>query len=229
MALLQDFFHLFFPQLCEACSSALYEGEEMVCLRCRTKLPTTKHAEHPENMVERLFWGRVPIEKGAAVYFYNKGARIQVLLHALKYRNRSDLGVLMGKWMYEEVKLGGWLNDVDCLVPVPIHPKKKKIRGYNQAAILARGFAESSAIPLYEEALMKREHTGSQTKLSRIARWENAQESFAMNDLELVKGKHVLLIDDVITTGATLEACANVLAKEGQCRVSVVSVACAFQ
>ncbi len=229
MALLQDFFHLFFPQLCEACSSALYEGEELVCLRCRAKLPSTKQAQHPENMVERLFWGRVPMQKAAAVYFYNKGARIQVLLHALKYRNRADLGILLGKWMYEEVKQGSFLMDIDCLVPVPIHPKKKKVRGYNQAAILARGFAELSAIPLYEEVLLKMENTGSQTRLSRIARWENAQESFAIHSLEEIAGKHVLLIDDVITTGATLEACAGVLIKEANCKVSVLSVACAFQ
>ncbi|MHB1277135.1 MAG: ComF family protein [Bacteroidia bacterium] len=228
MAYLHDFFHLFFPALCEACSSALYTGEELVCLRCRAQLPRTGFGRHPDNLVARLFWGRVSLERAASAYFFNKGARIQHLLHALKYKNRPDVGVLLGRWMFEEMNQAGFLEDVDMLVPVPLHPKKEKKRGYNQAAILARGFAASSAIPLEEKALMRAENTGSQTRLSRIARWENTQEAFKLANPEAVKGKHVLLMDDVITTGATLEACANVLIQEGGCRVSVLSVACAF-
>lgn len=228
MAYLQDFFHLFFPGLCEACSSALYSGEELVCLRCRAQLPRTGYSAHADNLVARLFWGRVPLQRAASVYFFNKGARIQHLLHALKYKNRSDVGVLLGRWMFEEMNQNSWLEDIDLLVPVPLHPKKEKKRGYNQAAIIARGFAASSAIPLEEKALMRVENTGSQTKLSRIARWENIQEAFQLADLTAVQGKHVLLMDDVITTGATLEACSNVLIREAGCRVSVLSVACAF-
>lgn len=229
MTLLKDVFHLFFPNLCEACSAALYAGEEMVCLRCRSQLPKTDFALHTENIVARLFWGRVKLEKAAATYFFNKGTRIQHLLHALKYKNRPDVGVLLGRWMFEEMNRNAWLENVDVLVPVPLHPDKEKHRGYNQAAILGRGFSLASAIPLEEKVLAKVENKGSQTRLSRTERWENAKQSFCLAMDEPVQGKHVLLIDDVITTGATLEACANVLIEEANCRVSVLSVACAFQ
>lgn len=229
MAILQDFFHLFFPTLCEACSSALYSGEELVCLRCRAALPKTGFVNHPENLVARLFWGRVPLQRAASVYFFNKGARVQHLLHALKYKNRSDVGVLLGRWMFEEMNHQAWLEDIDLLVPVPLHPDKEKKRGYNQAAIIARGFSASSAIPLDERALLREENTQSQTKLSRIARWENTKEAFKVANKEALAGKHILLLDDVITTGATLEACANVLIEQSGCKVSVLSVACAFQ
>lgn len=229
MQLLDDFFHLFFPTLCEACSSALYQGEELVCLRCRRQLPGTGYLKHPDNGVARLFWGRVPLERAAAVYFFNKGARIQHLLHALKYRNRPDVGVLLGRWMFEEALAKGWLDDIDLLVPVPLHPKKQKKRGYNQAAMLARGFAAGSALPLEEDLLYRAEHRDSQTRKSRSARWENVKSSFALKEDKDLAHKHVLLIDDVITTGATLEACAGVLREKGHCRVSVLSVACAFQ
>ncbi|MBI1221187.1 MAG: ComF family protein [Bacteroidetes bacterium] len=229
MALLQDFFHLFFPHLCEACSSALYEGEEGVCLRCRSKLPATDYAEVADNLVARLFWGRVKLEKAAAVYFYHKGNRIQVLLHALKYKGRKELGVLLGKWMYASMNRNHWLDDVDYLMPVPLHPKKLKKRGYNQALMLAIGFSAESAIPLKKEVLIRGENRGSQTRLSRVARWENAKDAYSVKMEDDIRGKHILLIDDVVTTGATLESCANVLMKEGACRVSVLAVACAFQ
>ena len=126
MGVIQDFFHLFFPRLCEACSSALYQGEELVCLRCIGKLPVTGYGNHPDNKVARLFWGRVQLEKAAAVYFFNKGARIQHLLHGLKYRNRPDIGVLLGRWMFADLHAAGWMDDIDLLVPVPLHPKKYK-------------------------------------------------------------------------------------------------------
>lgn len=229
MTLLQDFFHLFFPQLCEACSSALYEGEEQVCLRCRAKLPQTDYALVPDNMVARLFWGRVPLERAAAVYFYHKGNRIQILMHALKYKGRKDLGVLLGKWMFAAMNRNQWLEDIDAIIPIPLHPKKEKTRGYNQALMLAIGFASESAIPIIKKALVRSENRGSQTKLSRMARWENAQEAYSLADATSIRDKHVLLIDDVVTTGATLEACAGVLIQEAGCRVSILTVACAFQ
>lgn len=150
-----------------------------------------------------------------------------MLLHALKYRNRPDIGILLGTWMYEELAQDHWFEGIDFIVPVPLHHKKEKKRGYNQAAVIGRGISKAGGIPMYERLLLRSVNSGSQTRLSRIARWENAGKAFSIQEPEMVKGKHVLLVDDVITTGATLEACADKLHAAGA-KVSALSVACAF-
>lgn len=190
-------------------------------------MPSTGYGKHGDNKVARLFWGRVHLEKASSLYFFNKGARLQVLLHALKYRNRPDIGVLLGKWLYEELCETHWFDDIDLLVPIPLHKHKEMKRGYNQAAIIGRGLSQASAIPLEEGLLQRQINSGSQTRLSRIARWENAGKAFAIENTNSIKDKHILLIDDVITTGATIEACADKLLGAGA-RVSALSVACAF-
>lgn len=223
-----DFFHLFYPDLCEACSSALFRNEKVICLRCRNKLPYTGYHRFQENRVERLFWGRVPLVRATSFLFFNKGNRVQQLMHALKYRKRPEIGILLGELFFLELKDSTWLDDIDGLVAVPLHPGKEAVRGYNQSEVFARGLSKASGIPVEYGLLQRRKNTESQTRKSRMERWENVEEVFECHSGKDLAGKHLLLLDDIVTTGATLEACAAVLRESCQVRVSIATLACTF-
>ncbi len=228
MALLHDFLHLFYPELCLACSSALFQHEKLVCTRCLARLPYTAYESMQANKTEKLFWGRVPLHKASSLFFFTKGSRIQVLMHALKYQGRKDVGVFLGERMFYRLQEVNWLDDIDVLIPVPLHPNKRKKRGYNQSELIAQGLSSSSGIPHDYQSLQRVKFTETQTKKSRIERFENMQDVFEIKDFEAIRGKRVLLIDDIITTGATLEACAIVLLDSGAASVSVATLACTF-
>lgn len=216
---------LFYPQVCMACGGRTYHEGEMLCSKCLYELPRTFYHLDPENEVFRSFWGRLPVEKASAYYFFNKGSKFQKLLHALKYQGKSEIGEFMGRIMAQDLAADGFLEDIDGLVPVPLHPKKQRIRGYNQSAIIARGITEESEIPLYTDLLYRKVHTSTQTKKSRYHRWENVSSIFGARMDAKVKGAHLLVIDDVITTGATLEASAAPLIKQMDARVSILAMA----
>ncbi len=216
-----DFWALFYPKLCMACNGNMRRGKDVICLFCKRKLPKTDYHLVAENPMAEHFWGRVPIHHAAAYYYFSKGTKVQNLVHQLKYGNRPWVGECLGKWYGTDLMESEYLCDVEVIVPVPLHKKRRRLRGYNQSEVFAKGLAYSMKKPLVN-ALKRNMHTTTQTKKSRLERFANVETAFEIVDLEAVHGKHVLLVDDVVTTGATLEACA---AKLLECEGTSVSLA----
>ena len=224
---LSDFVSLIFPQTCLACEEALGRGEEHLCTSCRTQLPYTDYhlLSAEANPLSRRFWGRAPIRHTLSYLRFLRRGRVQHLLHQLKYRGQRDVGLVIGRWYGHELAQHHF--QFDLIVPVPLHPSKLAKRGYNQSDPFAEGMAESLRTPWHAAGLRRLEHTDSQTRKNRLERWQNVAEVFEVADSTLVRGKHVLVVDDVLTTGATLEACAIALLAAGATEVSVATIACA--
>ncbi|MGN7990552.1 ComF family protein [Pedobacter sp. 22226] len=220
-----DLFGLLFPNLCNACGVSLYQSEHLICTKCLYDLPFTDYHQHAENRVAKQLWGRVPLHAAMAMLYFRKGAKVQNLIHNLKYNGRTDVGVLLGNMLGEKLKMSLLYKDVDLIIPVPLHRKKYKHRGYNQCTFIAEGIAERMETGFSEENLVRNNATESQTKKSRYNRYENMQNVFEVHDQAYIAGKHILLVDDVITTGATLEACANELLNSGAAKVSIAALA----
>lgn len=212
-----DLFDLFYPKVCLACSQKLLKGEEVICFKCESELPQTNHWNDAENSVAKRFWGRVELQGAAALFQFEKGGHVQHLLHALKYRKRQDVGQYLGRMLGELLlQKGAIINGVDLVVPVPLHWKKLRTRGYNQCDTFAGALAETLGVPWSSTALERVQENVSQTKINRFDRYSNVAEIFAVRDATQLKGKHVLLVDDVMTTGATAEACLKtILSVEG--------------
>ncbi len=219
-----DLLNLLYPRLCESCGDLLIGDEELLCTTCIYNIPKTRYHLHKNNPVAQAFWGRISIEHASSYFYFSKGGKYRKLLHKLKYRGKQEIGYILGKAYGTELKLNGIYQDVDIIVPVPLHPDKEKSRGFNQSDPIAFGIAEAFSKPV-EKALARKVNNPTQTRKSRYERWENVESVFSVILPEKVKEKHVLLVDDVITTGATLEACARVLQETAQCRVSIVTLA----
>ncbi len=220
----RDFTVIMYPQLCAACGNVLLRQERVLCLRCMTELPRTGFHNDPENPVAQMFWGRVPVEHATAFMYFYGDSRYRQILYELKYRGRYHTGIEMGKMFGQELKSTPF-GKVDLVHPVPLHRRKKRKRGYNQSALLARGISEAMGKPVAENLIRRVVYTGSQTSRSRYERWENVEKIFAAKDPDKLKGKHILLVDDVITTGSTLEACASALLALEGVSVSVAALA----
>jgi ComF family protein len=175
--------------------------------------------------VAQLFWGRCLIEKAAAFSFYNKGSRIKNLIHNLKYKGIKEIGYELGRIYALSLKSSGFTNDFDLIIPVPLHPLKKRIRGFNQSETISSGIADVTGLPVNTNSLARKSVSATQTKRSRYERWTNVEGIFQVTDPEIIKGRHILLVDDVITTGSTIESCANELLKVEGVKVSVVALA----
>ena len=220
--------HLFFPRTCQACGNVLFKQEEVICTRCLIHLPKTNFWYHADNPVAEVFWGRVQLNAATSFLFFNKGGMVQRLMHNLKYRGKKEVGIYLGSLMGRELIKSKLFKDVDVVIPVPMHPKKKQKRGYNQSALIAEGVAGSMKIEYQTENLIKISNTESQTRKSRYDRWLNVNKVFSVRFPEQLENKHILLVDDVITTGATIEACVNILQKIHGVKVSVASLAYAL-
>lgn len=220
-------FHLFFPRCCVVCGATLIEGEEAICTRCNIDMPRTNYHKEKDNLVERLFWGKIPLERATSYFFYRKGSDYRKILHRFKYGGQKELGAVMGRYMAAELSASGFFKDVDVIVPVPLHPRKQKERGYNQSEWIARGVAEVTGIPVNTSSVVRRKHTDTQTRKSTYERWENVDGIFMLLHPELFIGKHILIIDDVLTTSATTTACADVFCKVAGVRISVLTLAVA--
>lgn len=225
--LYRDLLSLFYPELCPSCSSLLNRDEKTICLSCRFLMPKTGYETVTDNPVARMFWGRVRLNAVSACYFFAKKGRVQPLIHELKYKGNRDAGHFLGVEMAKEIIQSPLYEGVDFIVPVPLHPKKIKIRGYNQSEVIANGMTEVMKAPMNKDVLVRQVATSTQTKKSREARWQNVKDIFVLKETALFEGKHILLIDDVITTGSTIEACANTLLKIKGIKVSVAAAACA--
>lgn len=225
VSIISDFINLCYPKLCAACQNTLGKNEVAICTACIIHLPKTNYHLDIENPLNKIFWGRVPIEMVAAYYFFNKGNKVQKLLHELKYKGNKNVGEKIGVLYGYELLNSYPFKSIDYIIPVPLHPKKLKKRGYNQSEWFANGLSQSMNIPVFTNILYRNTDSATQTKKSRFNRWENVAEIFGVNTPELINNKHILLVDDVVTTGATIEACAKIL-KEHHAKVSVVSIAC---
>ena len=220
-----DLFGLLFPNLCNACGTALFRHEKLICLKCLYDLPFTDYHQYADNRVAKQLWGRLPLNAAMAMLYFRKGAKVQNLIHNLKYNGRTDVGVLLGNMLGERLKTAMLYQDIDLVIPVPLHRKKYRSRGYNQSTFIAEGIAAQMGIDVSEDHLIRNKVTESQTKKSRYNRYENMTDVFKVNSPEDIIGKHILLVDDVITTGATLEACANSLLAIGAIKVSIAALA----
>jgi ComF family protein len=192
-------------------------------MRCIDGMPETNFEIHPNNPVEKLFWGRLPVTNATAQYYFTKESLMQHLMHRFKYKGNKELGLQLGKMMGDQLQRSGLFN-ADALIPLPLFPVKEKKRGYNQATLLCKGIAESMNIPVMDKVIIRPQHTDTQTKKGRIERWKNMEGKFVLADPDAIRNKHVLLIDDVVTTGATLEACGNELLKAGNVKLSIATL-----
>jgi ComF family protein len=227
MTYFHDFLSLFYPNNCFACGNNLFKNERVICLSCLFHLPKTNYHTEKENPVSKIFWGRTRIETAAACYYFVKASKIQHLVHQFKYKGKKEIGVYIGELYGKELITSYYYQDIDIIIPVPLHPKKIRIRGYNQSEMFAIGLSSSMNIPYDINSLVRTYASETQTKKNRFKRWENVKEIFDLNLPEKLENKHILLIDDVITTGATLEACANLLNTIQGVRISIASIAVA--
>lgn len=205
---------LFFPQVCHGCGSDLVTNNQLLCLRCIHQLPYTNFQLHAGNPVEKTFWGRLPLIQAAAIFYLTKDSVLEKLLYQLKYKGKKEVGDYCGGLMGQAIQQSSFIQ-VDALVPLPLFPKKERLRGYNQATVLCEGIAAVIGKPVWKDVIERITTTHTQTRKNRIERWQNMEGRFKVCNAAGLEGKHVLLVDDVITTGATLEACGNELSQAG--------------
>ncbi len=223
-SIFSSFLNLFFPDLCVVCKERLGEGEQHICTDCLLLLPKTNFHLQPDNRMEQSFAGRIPFEHIAAYAYFVKGGSIQQIIHELKYNRNPSIGVFMGELCGENLKGSGFVADIDYLVPVPLHPKREKKRGYNQSLEICKGISNITGIPIDNQTLIRKVNNQSQTKNSRFDRWKNVEDIFSLTNPEAFQDKHILLVDDVITTGSTLESCAKEILKNEAGKISIYAV-----
>ena len=222
---LADFVSLLFPQLCPACGVSLMAGEHIICTDCRFTLPFTNFHLQPDNIVAKQFWGKLDLEAAYALYFFAKGGKVQNLMHHFKYKGMPEIGVLLGNIAGEQLAKNDIFRTAEVIIPVPLHKKRLKERGYNQSACFAEGLADKLHAVVEIDNLVRVKSTETQTHKSRFSRFENMQEVFQVKYPEKLQGKHILLVDDVVTTGSTLEACGAQLMKISGVRLSIATIA----
>ncbi len=222
---LADFLSLFFPQLCPACRASLMANEDILCTDCLYNLPFTNFHQQPDNIVARQFWGKLNIEGAYALYYFNKGGKIQNMVHQFKYNGMQRIGNLLGNIAGKQLMQNQLFSTVDCIIPVPLHQKRLKTRGYNQSACFAEGLADQLNGVVELNNLVRTVATNTQTHKSRFARFQNMQEVFAVARPQNLENKHILLVDDIITTGSTLEACGIELLKVPGLKLSIATIA----
>jgi len=222
-----SFLHIIFPHNCANCNSDILQEDSLICTKCFASLPETGFFDMQNNPVEKLFYGRVKIEAAASAYYFNKHSIIQTLIKELKYHGNKEAGIFFGKQIGKYLKNSKRFESVDAIIPVPLNIRKEKKRGYNQSLVIAQGIVKEFDIPILNNILIRSSNTDSQTKKNRLDRFQNMQNVFEINKNISIVNKHFLLIDDVITTGATLEACSSILLAIPDVKISIVSVAMA--
>ena len=222
---LQNFSELLYPKLCGGCGNHLYENEEVVCVYCRASLPLSGECDFENNASEKLFWGKVSITAAASFLFFQKKSSTQHLLHQLKYQQKENIGEWLGEQFAYSLQSKGRFAAVEIIIPIPLHPSRIKFRGFNQCDAIARGMASVLQIPIVNGVLIRSVATQSQTKKNRFQRFENMNSVFSLAQASAIKGKNILLLDDVLTTGATLVSAAQVLAKAGSNKLFVGAIA----
>ncbi len=221
----RDFISLFYPNFCLGCSQGLVKGEDILCTHCLVELPKTRYHEWGDNPIKNRLAVRLPIVHAWAYLKFRKTGLVQHLLHQLKYNNQPEVGLKLGKAYAYDLKKAGFENSFDLIIPVPLHPSRRRMRGYNQSAKFAEGLSAELNIPFDDDISLRTISTATQTKKTKLQRWENVESVFALHHSDKIMGKRILLVDDVITTGATIEACGNHLLKNGCAELSVACIA----
>lgn len=225
--ILSDTIHLFYPHICMGCGSDLLKHDNLLCPRCMNNLPQTNYAQHANNPIEKIFWGRIPLAAAHSEFYFAKESLIQQLIHLLKYKGNQDIGIYLGEMMGQSLLNSNRFKNLDYLVPLPLYPDKERKRGYNQAAVICKGMSEIMQVPVLTGNVNRRRFTETQTKKHRRERWENVADSFVVTDKEALRNKNILLVDDVITTGATLEACGQSIMQVAGISLSVAALSTA--
>lgn len=223
----KDLLNLFFPRLCPACGAAALPDSLEFCLQCEVNLPYTNYHLLDENPFTVRFWGRLPIEHGTAMMAFSKGGRTQRLLHAIKYKNRKDLALYLGQSYGRALLQAPAYEKTDLILPVPLHPRRFRERGYNQSAFFAQGLSAAMGVPWAEKYLSREAYTLTQTQKSRIERFSNVDGAFSLQYAGELAGKQILLVDDVLTTGATLEACGSMIVEVPGVKLCLATLAIA--
>lgn len=226
MGALRDIFNLFFPPLCPMCGEKMEHGSGIICARCRWEIPLTGFGSQIENPVCKMFWGHLPIVNASAFAYFIQDGRFRRLIHSFKYRDAWRLAYDMGLWYGHELREGGLYADVDIVVPVPLHLRKRLKRGYNQSEYIARAIAKALSVEVDTRSVVRRVHNKSQTQRKKSERWDNVKGIFKVGNTQSLSGKHILLVDDVLTTGATIISCGEAICRAvPDCRLSIATLA----
>ncbi len=217
--------HLFYPHICAGCGSDILSPESLICTHCFADLPYTRFELHSNNPVEKIFWGRMPVNAATSEFYFAKSSLIQQLIHQFKYKSNLEVGHFLGTIMGKSLSQAPRFNSIDAIIPLPLSKNKEQKRGFNQSNILCEGIFESTGFPVLNKSVTRQRYTDSQTRKHRIERWQNVEGSFVVTDAESVAGKHLLLVDDVVTTGATLEACGSQLLLIEGVKLSIATLA----
>ncbi len=223
--IINDLNTVLLPRVCFGCNARLYRGEQILCTPCRDQIPLTEFNFSEENSLDRTFYGRITIKKASSFLFFNDIGVVKNLIHYLKYRNQSQIGTFLGDWYGSQLKNDKGLPAIDMVLPVPMHPKKLKKRGYNQVEGFGKRLAHHLNAAYCDDILLKTTHTKTQTQKSRIFRWQHQSPSFAIAKPHRLAHKKILLVDDVVTTGATLEACAKAINDESNVTIYIATMA----
>lgn len=218
-------FHLFYPHLCMGCGNDILDRESFLCFTCFQNLPHTNFAAFEGNPVEKIFFGRIPVEAAMCEFYFSKHSSIQNLIHEFKYKGNRQVAKFLGNLIGKSLTASTRFEGITAIVPLPLYREREKKRGYNQAELLSDGIAEVYNAPVMSRSVIRIKNTESQTQKKRVQRWENVVGGFAVVDESMLSGKHVLLVDDVITTGATMEACAQAILQVPRVKVSIALLA----
>ncbi|MBQ4216238.1 MAG: ComF family protein, partial [Bacteroidales bacterium] len=210
---LRELLQLFFPETCEVCGNSLRYGEHLLCTDCLSDIPQIYLHNKEHNPAEKMFAGQVPFERATAFFNYQKHTNYAHLIHKLKYQGRDDIGILLGEMFGVKLQESGFLDDIDAIVPIPLHPKRQRKRGYNQSQKIAEGISNITKTPVIADAVIRKIYTNTQTRKNKEERAENVQGIFEVVDCNVLENKHILILDDVITTGATCISCAETILK----------------
>lgn len=225
--MIKNLINIFFPKVCYGCDNILSDNEKYICTKCRHELPTTNFHFDNKEAVKKVLYGRVQLENATSLLRFEKRGIVQELLHKLKYKGYQDIGQFLGEWLGSELSLSKDYEDVDLVVSVPLDKRKLRKRGYNQVDRFSKAIATRLNVPQVDSVLQKISSTNTQVFKKRSSRWSNNDEVFKLKDSKSISGKHILLCDDIITTGATIESCVNELLKASDVKISVATMAIA--
>lgn len=220
----KGFFHLIYPNTCQLCGHQLVTGEEHLCISCLLELPKTWFHKSSGNPVEQLFWGRARVDRASTYFFYQKGNASQELLYHLKYHNKKEIGYALGRNYGFDLLTTDWVNEANYILPIPLHPKKQRMRGYNQSEWIAKGLSDTLKIPINTDLIYRQKFSSTQTRKNRYDRWQNVSSIFGVRNPEELINKTVIIVDDVITTGATIDACVQHLEEIPGIRIHAIAL-----
>ncbi len=221
---INDFLNLFYPETCSVCNNSLYKYEKIICTECIYKIPKTKYHTSPNNPIYELFIGRVNIQAATALMFFSKGSIYNNMIQNLKYKGKKKIGYEMGLILANEIKDTHPYNKVDIILPIPLHKNREKKRGYNQSEWIAKGLSEILKIPIDTLSIYRNVNTKTQTKKTKEERWDNVESIFSIKKTDNLVNKHILIVDDIITTGSTIESCSHTVLSIPNTKVSIVTI-----